>query len=472
VLEALRSIGRTTAFRLAVAYLGAFVLAAALIIGAIFLKVNAELARQSLATVAAELEGLAALAVASNPSALGDAVAERSRQPGPGLYFLADPQGRKLAGNLNRWPPELADRPEGGLFTYSARRGGLEREHLGVAIPAVLPEGQRLLVGRDLEEQRVFIDRVKRLLLAGLGALSALGIAGGVLASRLALRRVDRINQATRTIMAGDLSQRLPVADKTRGDEIDDLAENLNAMLERNEQLMAGLREVSDNIAHDLKTPLTRLRSRAEAALRSSDDPKAHRDGLERAIEDADELIKTFNALLLIARLEAGAVAASLEEFDLSEVVESAAELYEPLAEQRGLTLTCEVAAGVCVRANRQLIGQAVANLIDNAIKHAGDGRQPAVHVALAKSSAGPEISVSDRGAGIAAADRERVMKRFVRLETSRTVPGTGLGLSLVAAVARLHGGSVRLEDNAPGLRAVLALPAGIVRGPAAAVES
>jgi signal transduction histidine kinase len=292
-----------------------------------------------------------------------------------------------------------------------------------------------------------------------LGFLTLGGLVAGFAASRVALKRIETINVAARSIMAGDMSRRISVTGAE--DEFDALATNLNAMLERIEALMSGLREVSDNIAHDLKTPLTRLRNSAEAALRETGE-EAYREGLEHTIEKADELIKTFNSLLLVARLEAGALEGNAERFDIGRVVRDVAELYEPVAEERGMQLAVNVGAGPQYTGNRQLIVQAVVNLIENAIKYSvkpGAATDSAISINLVDRADGVEIAVADNGPGIAPEDRERVLKRFVRLEKSRTEPGTGLGLSLVQAVGRLHGGGVRLEDNGPGLRVVLTLP-------------
>ena len=245
----------------------------------------------------------------------------------------------------------------------------------------------------------------------------------------MALKRIETINVAARSIMAGDMTRRIAVIGA--GDEFDGLATNLNAMLERIEALMSGLREVSDNIAHDLKTPLTRLRNAAEAALRETGG-EAYREGLEHTIEKADELIKTFNSLLLVARLEAGALEGNAERFDIGRAVRDVAELYEPVAEERGMALAMNVADGPEYTGNRQLVVQAVANLIENAIKYSakpGDLRSGAtIAIDLHDRPEAIEIAVADNGPGIAPEDRERVLKRFVRLEKSRTEPGTGLG--------------------------------------------
>jgi signal transduction histidine kinase len=458
---------RTTSFRLTAIYVALFVLAAAAIVGSMFWQTNNLLSRQVLDAIAGEADGLRALAQSAGSGAVADAIAERSRSPGPNLYYFADAQGRKLAGNLNRWPPELRGEPEGGLFRYVATAGADEPGRLAVGVPVPLSDGRLLLVSRDIEELRAFIDRVRRLFLWGFGCLALAALVGGVAAGQLILRRISVITATGESIMAGDLSRRVPLSGAD--DELDHLARNLNAMLDRIEQLMTGLREVSDNIAHDLRTPLNRLRNRVETALRDPRGAGAYREGLERTLEEADELMKTFNALLLIARLEAGAMEDSLEVFDLAALVRDVGELYAPLAEEKGLELALQVEGPCKVRGNRQLVGQAVANLLDNAIKYSAvasaqdsraDSARPDIRVTVARCPRAVEIAVGDRGPGIPSDDRTRVLQRFVRLEASRTRPGTGLGLSLVAAVARLHGGGVRLEDNAPGLKAVLELPA------------
>ncbi|HET6390812.1 HAMP domain-containing sensor histidine kinase [Hyphomicrobium sp.] len=457
LLDRVAKAASTTTFGLSALAVAFFLFTAAVVVGVLFWQTNNLLTDQVLTTLNAEARILSSEMKVGGQGKLTETVTALSRPQGIGLYYLADANGRKIAGNLNRIPPEVEAEGHGAVFTYQQPAGGEDQTHLAVAIPVDVGGGLHLIIGRDVEDQRAFADQVRLTFLLGFGVLSIVGLLGGLAVSRLIVNRMDEITATSRQIMAGDLSRRIPTSG--RGGELDSLATNLNEMLERIESLMSGLREVSDNIAHDLKTPLNRLRNSAEAALRDPRGGEAYREGLERTIEKADELIKTFNALLLIARLEAGPLEESTETFDLGRFAADVSELYAPAAEEAGFALAIETEQGVFVSGNRQLIGQAIANLIDNAIKYSRGGEPgSAITVRAGLIDGRPAISVGDHGPGIDAADREKVLKRFVRLEASRTKPGTGLGLSLVAAVARLHHGEVRLEDNQPGLRVVLLL--------------
>ena len=326
-----------------------------------------------------------------------------------------------------------------------------------------LPGGIRLLVGRDLDERERMFHIVAVAGRWSVALVVVLGVLGGIFVSRRVLNRVEAMTATAQTIMAGDLSGRLSITGS--GDEFDRLALNLNGMLERIDSLMRGLKEVTDNVAHDLKTPLTRLRNRCEAALRTAKTDADYRRVLEETIEELVGLIRTFDALLMIARAESGEVRDGMAEFDIADVARDVGELYEPLAEDKGLSLQIQASEHATVKGNRELVSQALANLVDNAIKYAATDVKPAngercgIVVKTSTDKDQITLSVSDHGPGIPAGDRSRVVERFVRLEQSRSEPGSGLGLSLVSAVARLHGGELKLEDNAPGLTAKIALP-------------
>jgi len=462
-VTALTKLFRTTTFRLSLTYLALFSAAAVVAVFYIYWNTTVLLSRQLNQTIDAELKGLAEQYRGGGLEQLVRIVAERSRTPGNSLYLVADKEGKQLAGNLSAVSPQLWESLGPVEFFYSRPApGGVERR-LAFANVFRLPGGYRLIVGRDIEDRRELARLIRITMLWGLGVMALVGIGGGYWVSRRLLARIDNLSATTRTIMKGDLTGRLPVSGS--GDELDRLAESVNLMLARIEQLMAGLREVSDNIAHDLKTPLNRLRNRVEEALREPCDETVYREALERTIEEADGLIKTFNALLSIARLEAGAGGDNRDTLDLSALVSDVAELYEPVAEEQGIVLKAQAATPIVIRGDRQLLGQAIANLIDNALKYGaptaqdGNGWAPEVEVRAETDDGAAEIIVTDRGPGVPAPERERVLGRFVRLEASRSEPGSGLGLSLVAAVARLHGGSLRLEDNEPGLRVILSLP-------------
>jgi len=465
-VTALTKLFRTTTFRLSLTYLALFGAATVVAIFYIYWNTTVLLTRQLHDTIDAELKGLAEQYTNGGLTQLVRTIADRSQTPGSSLYYVADPEGRRVAGNLTSITQELSNSLGPVEFEYSRpAEGGIETR-LAFANVFRLPGGYRLIVGRDIEDRRELARVIRSAMLWGLGMMALFGIGGGYLVSRNLLARIDAVAATTRTIMEGDLTGRLPV--NGSGDELDRLSESLNLMLARIEQLMAGLREVSDNIAHDLKTPLNRLRNRVEAALHEPYGEPTYREALERTIEEADGLIKTFNALLSIARLEAGAGGDNKESLDVAAVVRDVAELYEPVAEERGITLRTKPVEPVFVRADRPLLGQAIANLVDNAIKYGapqqraqgGNGSELEVSVTTEARGRMAEIVVTDRGPGVPSSDRDRVLDRFVRLEASRSEPGSGLGLSLVAAVARLHGGTLRLEDNHPGLKVVLSLPA------------
>lgn len=463
-MTALTKLFRTTTFRLSLTYLALFSAATIVAIFYIYWNTTVLLSRQLNQTIDAELKGLAEQYRAGGLDQLVRTVAERSQTPGNSLYLVADSEGRRVAGNLSAVSPELWNSLGPVEFVYRRPATAGVESRLAFANVFRLPGGYRLIVGRDIEDRRELARVVRSTMLWGLGVMAVFGIGGGYWVSRKLLARIDAVSATARTIMEGDLTGRLPV--NGSGDELDRLSESLNLMLVRIEQLMAGLREVSDNIAHDLKTPLNRLRNRVEAALREPYGEPVYREALERTIEEADGLIKTFNALLSIARIEAGAGGENRETLDVSALLRDVAELYEPVADERGLVLRAETDAPIFIRADRQLLGQAIANLIDNAIKYGapdaadgGNGAKPEIDVSARAKGSFAEIVVTDRGPGVPVSDRERVLDRFVRLEASRSEPGSGLGLSLVAAVARLHGGGLRLEDNEPGLKVVLALP-------------
>jgi signal transduction histidine kinase len=463
---------RTTAFRLTLAYLLLFALFSASLLGYFAWNTRRMITEQITDTVNGEFVDLQNQYQRGGIRGLVFAVENRALRPGANLYLVTTPQGQAVAGNVGSLGPGIMDKPGWAEASYRRLDENDARTHFALVRVAQLSGGFRLLIGRDLDERRRLFGIVAKAAQWSVLIVVVLGLAGGVFVARRVLHRIDAITGTTQRIMAGDLSERLPVG--RSGDELDRLAENLNAMLERIEALMVGLKEVSDNIAHDLKTPLTRLRNRAEEALAKANNETEYREALERTIDESDSLIRTFNALLMIARAESGQARDNMIDFDASEVAHSIHELYEPLAEDKGLTLGVE-ADTATVHGNRELISQALANLVENAIKYgepvdagAGDNgepepkpgnRPPDILIEARRADHGIEFSVTDRGPGIPDGDRQRAVERFVRLEASRTKPGSGLGLSLASAVATLHGGDLRLSDAHPGLRATLAIP-------------
>jgi signal transduction histidine kinase len=450
----------THAFRLAGLYFAVFVLSVLGVLFSVYWMSVDFVERQTEATLDAEISGLAEQYAQRGLSGLVQIVAARSAgDRGDGmLYLVTNRAGRPLAGNISGWPAgELAG--SGSLsFHVEMPVNGRTETHPASGRLFEIPDGYRLLVGRDISDAADYRERIKLALLwSGLVAL-AIGLAGGTLMGRNMLRRVEQVNRTAERVMAGNLSDRVP----RRGgnDEFDQLAGNLNGMLDQIERLMAGMREVTDNVAHDLKTPLARLRARLELALFDGGHATAQTEAIRAAIDEADRLLATFNALLSIAEAEAGARRESAELVDLAEIARAATELYEPVAEEQGFTVRLDAEPGIAIRGDRHLLSQAIANLLDNALKYGGGGHGGEIRVAVRWVDGGAALEVGDRGPGIAASDRESVFDRFVRLEPSRSTPGNGLGLSLVRAVARRHNATVSLADNRPGLKVQLEFPA------------
>ena len=367
------------------------------------------------------------------------------------VYLLVAPDGQKMIGNISGWT--MASAPLDGLTDVKVLRYG--RPSLSRLLSRRLPDGSVLVVGRDIEDQHEIEQLVWHALLAGGAVALLLAIGGALLFRRQLEHRVGAIRRTAREIKAGDLTQRIPTSGVD--DEFARLNRDINAMLDRIEHLMNGVRHVSNAIAHDLRTPLGRIRSRLEEALR----PGSNMMGLAEigrfAIQQVDELIHMLDTLLQIAEAESGARRQSFTLVRLSQVVSDVVELYDASAEEAGMTLVSEVSGDPLTRGDKNLLTSAVANLVDNALKYASAGARVLVRAARERDTV--SIFVKDDGPGIPPAERPRVVERFYRLDRSRSLPGNGLGLSIVTAIASLHWGRLCLEDGAPGLIARIMLP-------------
>lgn len=449
-------------------YLGVFSGSAFLVLASIYWNTAGFMARQTDETLNAEIAGLAEQYRQRKINGLVQIVINRSQTRTGSIYLLTTPTRQPLAGNLSSWPAAETG-PEGWMnFKYEAQTPEGIEVHDARGRHFVLSGGFHLLVGRDVQDRLQIENRIVSSLVWGLLLTAIVGLVGAIIISRNMVARIDAVNKTSRDIMGGDLSRRVPV--RGTGDEMDQLSENLNAMLDKIERLMVGMREVTDNIAHDLRSPLNRIRSRVEVTLMKENDGDLYKDALQETISESDELLSTFNALLAIARAEAGAARETMAPLAISDVVRDTAELYEPVAEEKGQTFDIDVDDLPHIWGNREMIAQAVANLIDNAIKYTPENGN--VSVSLKPGLKGAlegrdslRLTIRDSGLGIPSADRDRVRNRFVRLERSRSKPGSGLGLSLVSAVAQLHDARLTFSDNEPdkplkGLRVTLIFPA------------
>lgn len=448
----LPAVFRTSVFQLTLIYVVVFGLSVIALFAFIYWSTIGFMERQTDAVIEAEIVGLAEQYERRGLAGLVDVIGDRVRRDTEdrSAYLLVDANLRPMAGNVSYWPREFNQQGEWVNFVIAAPDD--ERVPVRAQVLGVGP-GFRLLVGREIRELEQIDALLQQTAIWGFGLTIGLALAGGLLMGLSAQRRVSQLNRTTRRIIAGDLSQRVPI--RGSHDEHEELATNVNAMLDQIESLLSGVRHVGDSIAHDLRGPLTRLRTRLEAL---SAEPEPNRESIEQCLVQADGLLETFNALLRIARVESGAYRSAFAELDFGRIVRDTCELYQAAVEERGIMLRLDNASGARVFGDRELLAQALSNLLDNAVKYTPVNSR--IDVRLTHLAKLVTVSIADTGPGIATADRERVLARFARLDQARSKPGNGLGLALVRAVADQHDGRLTLADNAPGLIVSLELPA------------
>jgi signal transduction histidine kinase len=409
--------------------------------------------RQTEAAIQADAQSLSERFVAGRWPALVLTIEDRLRQnvEDDAIYLLVDPAERRIAGNLEHWPQSANE--DGAWYELPIERAGVRS--LALVQSYLLPGGFRLLIGRDAQLRTQLRSLLTDALLWALLVVLAMASIGALVVRSLLRRALANVSATAAAITAGDFAQRVRLTG--RGDEFDQLAETINDMLDRMGRLMEGVREVSNAIAHDLRTPITRARARLEDAALHSGTEIELRAAIERATADLDGIVAVFQALLRIAEIEAGSRRAAFANLDLAPLLADVAEVYGAVAEEKGISISVQVPDPLHAFGDRELIQQAIANLVDNAVKFSPSGS--VVRLSAASTSSGVDIMVADQGPGIPATERARATERFFRGETARNTPGSGLGLALVQAVAQLHGGTLRLEDAEPGVVAVVSLP-------------
>jgi signal transduction histidine kinase len=449
-----RALFRSAGVRFAIIYATVFGLSAFLLAVALWYSTLGLLQRQVQNAIHTDAQTLEEHYEIGGLTSLESAIHDRltSSSDPDGIYLLVDSNGNILIGNLDQWPVGLSE--ENVWYELPVRRQGVSSIALLKVTP--LPDGMKLLVGRDVRARLQLRNVLRAGLIWAVSLMIALGILGAVLIRSLFQRTIRNISITTMAIARGDISRRVAVTGL--GDEFDELALTINEMLERISRLMDGVRQVSNAIAHDLRTPVTRARARLEDAALHASTKEEMEAAIDRAIQDLDGIVAVFQALLRISEIEAGSRRAAFAPFDLAPVLADIDELYSAVAEEKGLSLHTAIQQPLPVVGDRELIQQAVVNLLDNALKFSGPETQVSLTARLADDVV--QITVADRGPGIAEKDRSRATERFFRAEAARNTAGSGLGLALVAAVTQLHNGTLSLQDNEPGLRAVICLPA------------
>ena len=464
----LPSLLRRTPFRLTLLFLALFAAAASAILAWVYFASASEARTKAERDVRGEMQVLTGIYKERGFDALNRAMIDRSLTRSSFVYLLMNPDGSRITGSLSISPIETMEGDRQWItfpFTDNDAEGRVTRPQVR-GVQQRLSGGEMLLVGASLSDTEAYLARLTQALWTAMGIVLLLGLAGGVLVSRNLERAMGRLGKVVTAVQEGDLKARAVV--RNSGDELDELGAGLNTMLDRLEGSMASIRHAGDAIAHDLRSPLTRMRAKLEVALMDAEAGKIDGvDAVQLALDEADHLLKTFNTVLAIARLQAAAGRTpDPRVFDAADLAADMAELYEPASEDKGLEFSAEIERGLMIEGNQPFLAQALANIIDNAIKYTPTGGAVMLR-ARRRSSGDIEFSVTDTGPGVPEEDRERVIERFVRLDNSRTEAGSGLGLSLVGAVMEAHGGRILLDEGpgeyggfGPGLRVALVLPA------------
>jgi signal transduction histidine kinase len=464
----LPSLLRRTPFRLTLLFLALFAAAASAILAWVYFASASEARTKAEREVRGEMQVLTGIYEARGLDALNRAVIDRTLRDNVFVYRLEPADGGWFAGSLTIFPIETLEEDQQWVtfpFTETDEEGRVRRPQVR-GVQTRLAGGGTLFVGQSLSDTEAYLARLTQALWTAMGIVLLLGLAGGVLVSRNLERAMGRLTKVVTAVQEGDIKARAVV--RNSGDELDELGAGLNTMLDRLEGSMASIRHAGDAIAHDLRSPLTRMRAKLEVALMDAEAGKIDGvDAIQLALDEADNLLKTFNTVLAIARLQAAAGhTPDPKVFDAADLAADMAELYEPASEDKGLEFSAEIERGLMIEGNQPFLAQALANIIDNAIKYTPTGGAVMLR-ARRRSSGEIEYSVTDTGPGVPEADRERVIERFVRLDNSRTEAGSGLGLALVGAVMEAHGGRILLDEGpgeyggfGPGLRVALVLPA------------